>query len=384
MNQSSSSLLYKRLLRFMRDDRKNARTYCIGLRLNRAILYRKFADRLLYEANEEDYKTKLTMNNITIGIVLSHNDIIYQMRLEEGTTEQIPVKTMHFVKYPKTMTDELGFLKPGTQITLYERMSNNGDKRLLYPDHSTYRVMEVNVVEQSMEAQPNIPLFSNLLERDCNTPQDLERLLLTYISCKNDFTEDIHRQVAAIIIRNDRVAACNLLRGILHESIFPQEDAFNEYKTSFLKSPIPCMDEQEQRKMQFKNIVKELLAFANSGHQGTLLVGVTDNGDICGIEKEITEFNPAFNIEKFESMFRNVIKQLTNTAFLCSLDIQWEKIDGHIICRIQVPVWDGDVLLLNGMELHVRTGASVHQLKGNDLINFIRSKQMRIHAANCA
>ncbi len=384
MNQSSSSLLYKRLIRYMQDDRINARTCRIGLRLNRTILYRKSADKLLYEANEEDYKTKLIMNNITTGIVLSHNDIIYQMRLEEGVTEQIPVKTMHFVKYPKAMIDEHGFLKPGIQITLYERMSNNGDKKLLYPDHSTYRVMEVNIAEQSIESQPNIPLFSNLIERDFNTPQDLERLLLTYISSRNDFTQDVHRQVAAIIIRNDRVAACNLLRGILHESIFPQEDAFNEYKTSFLKSPVPCADEQEQRKMQFKNIIKELLAFANSGHQGTLLVGVTDNGDICGIEKEITEFNPAFTIEKFESMFRNVIKQLTSTAFLCSLDIQWEKIGGHTICRIQVPAWEGDVLFLNGVELYVRTGASVHQLKGNDLINFIRSKQMRIHAANCA
>lgn len=368
----------------MRDDRMKARTCRIGLRLNRAVLYRKFADKLLYEANEEDYNTKITMNNIMTGIVLSHNETIYQMKLEEGTTEQIPVKTMHFVNYSKGMIDEQGFLKPGTRITLYERMSNTGDKKLLYPDHDTYRVMEANTTERNMEKQPNILLFNNLLERDFNTPQDLERLLLTYMSRSNSFTEGIHRRVAATIMLNNRVETCSLLREILHESVFPQEDAFNEYKTSFLKSPIPCADEQEQRKIQFKNIIKELLAFANSGHQGTLLVGVTDNGDVCGIEKEITEFHPAFTIEKFESMFRNVIKQLANAAFLCSLDIQWEKIEGHLICRIQVPAWEGDVLFLNGVELYVRTGAAVHQLKGNDLIDFIRSKQIRIHAANCA
>ena len=368
----------------MLDDRMNARACRIGLRLNRTVLYRKSADKLLYEANEEEYKTKILMNNITTGIVLSHNETIYQMRLEEGVTEQIPVKTMHFVNYPETMTDEQGFLKPGARIILYERISNNGDRKLLYPDHGTYRVAEATATERNPERQPNVPLFKNLVERDFNAPQDLERLLVAYMNRKNDSTEDIHRRVVATIIRNDRVETCNLLRGILRESIFPQEDAFNEYKASFLKSPIPCADEQEQRKMQFKNIIKELLAFANSGHQGTLLVGVTDNGDVCGIENEITEFHPAFTIEKFESMFRNVVKQLTNTAFLCSLDIQWEKIDEHIICRIQVPAWQGDVLFLNGVELYVRTGASVHQLKGNDLIDFIRSKQMHIHAANCA
>lgn len=384
MNQSSSLLLYSRLKRYMLDDRMNARACRIGLRLNRTILYRKSADKLLYEANEEDYKTKFLMNNITTGIVLSHNETIYQMRLEEGVTEQIPVKTMHFVSYPKTMIDEQGFLKPGMRIALYERMSNNGDKKLLYPDHGTYRVAEENTVRRNMEQQSNTSLFNNWVERDFNAPQDMERLLVAYMNSRDDFAEDIHRQVATAVVGNDRAGACCLLREILHESIFPQEDAFHEYKASFLKSPIPCVDEQEQRKMQFKNIIKELLAFANSGHQGILLIGVTDNGDVCGIENEITEFHPTFTIEKFESMFRNVIKQLTNAAFLCSLDIQWEKIGEHIICRIQVPAWQGDVLFLNGVELYVRTGASVHQLKGNDLIDFIRSKQMHIHAANCA
>lgn len=384
MNPSSYSLLYRQLVRYMQDDRMNTCACRIGLRLNRATLYRKSADKLLYEVNENDYKTMLFMKSKTIGIVLSHNETIYQIRLEEGVTEQIPVKTMHFVNYPKEMTDEQGFLKPDTQVTLYQKMSDNGDRKLLYPDHSTYQVAEANVVEQNMNKQRNVPLFSNLIELDINTPHDLERLLVTYMTSRNDFTEGVHRQVAAAMISSDRTEACNLLRGILHESIFPQEDAFNEYKTSFLKCPIPCVDEQEQRKMQFKNIIKELLAFANSGHHGTVLVGVTDNGDVCGIENEFAEFNPAFTIEKFESMFRNVIKQLTNTAFLCSLDIQWEKIGEHIICRIQVPAWQGDVLFLNGVELYVRTGASVHQLKGNDLIDFIRSKQMHIHAANCA
>lgn len=49
----------------MLDDRMNARACRIGLRLNRTVLYRKSADKLLYEANEEEYKTKILMNNIT-------------------------------------------------------------------------------------------------------------------------------------------------------------------------------------------------------------------------------------------------------------------------------------------------------------------------------
>lgn len=131
------------------------------------------------------------------------------------------------------------------------------------------------------------------------------------------------------------------------------ETEFIEFKTSF-----SCIS----------GIKQTIVAFANSHHDGTILVGVNDEGYPEGLHRYLTpnEQNNQANIIK------NQIKlETASLLFSQTLEITWETREGKTICRIHVPAWKGNILFLHQEKLFVRMGATNQLLKGTDLVDFI-------------
>lgn len=120
-----------------------------------------------------------------------------------------------------------------------------------------------------------------------------------------------------------------------------------------------------------KNGIREtLISFANSGHEGTVLVGVNDEGFPKGLRYiTVNEQN------KLIENLKNEIKLgCNNLEFAQSLQITWEVKVNKMICKIHVPVWTGDILFLHKDKLYVRMGATNQHLIGNDLVRFIENR----------
>ena len=81
----------------------------------------------------------------------------------------------------------------------------------------------------------------------------------------------------------------------------------------------------------------------------------------------------SLNRADFQKDFWNQMSQsIGNYSFVSSIEIKWYKTpDDKLFCRISVPKWDGEVILLNGCELYVRDDAGKKQLKDKDLIDYI-------------
>ena len=118
-----------------------------------------------------------------------------------------------------------------------------------------------------------------------------------------------------------------------------------------------------------KSSIKEtLVAFANSGHAGTLLVGVDDSGFAVGLQN----CGSANQKKLLADDIRNQIKlECASLRFSQTLEIGWETRDGKTICRIYVPTWTGDILFLHQEKLYRRMGSTNQLLKGKDLVDFI-------------
>ena len=116
--------------------------------------------------------------------------------------------------------------------------------------------------------------------------------------------------------------------------------------------------------------LKTMVAFMNSDG-GTLLIGVSDKGEILGIEKDSFENN-----DKFNRHFTNLIKERIGNEFLPYMNFEMILSEGKTIFRINCIKSDRPVFLKydTNEEFYIRVGASSLQIIGSKLIDYIKNK----------
>ena len=92
-------------------------------------------------------------------------------------------------------------------------------------------------------------------------------------------------------------------------------------------------EENINKKLEYV-IAKTISAFLNSDG-GTLIIGVDDNGNILGLEKDMKTL-PKQNIDGFELHLRQIIKKYLGENFEKYLKISFSKIDDKEICVIKI------------------------------------------------
>jgi len=92
-------------------------------------------------------------------------------------------------------------------------------------------------------------------------------------------------------------------------------------------------EESVNKKLEFV-IAKTISAFLNSDG-GTLIIGVDDDGNILGLEKDMKTLSKQ-NIDGFELHLRQVIKKYLGENFEKYLKISFSKIDDKEVCIIKI------------------------------------------------
>ncbi len=118
------------------------------------------------------------------------------------------------------------------------------------------------------------------------------------------------------------------------------------------------------------SIVKTIAGFANSLYGGTLLVGVTDDGGIYGLEDDYATFSKRGergDHDLWGQHLKNLLDRLGKSA--ASL-VDWEffTIDGKDICRISIEPSDHPVYETKGDERRFwwRTPVSTERIDNDD------------------
>jgi len=121
--------------------------------------------------------------------------------------------------------------------------------------------------------------------------------------------------------------------------------------------------------------LKTIAGFLNADG-GTLLIGISDSGDVKGIGRDKKAINNA-NDDKFERYIRNYLSG-QNSKFepelLGYVDISFEKIQDHTICIIDVqPSPKQKIIHLEG-KVYVRDGNQTLKLEGPNLTNWTKER----------
>jgi hypothetical protein len=140
------------------------------------------------------------------------------------------------------------------------------------------------------------------------------------------------------------------------------------------------LDEGRVNKALEEVVIKTVAAFANT-YGGQLLIGVSDDGAIVGLEHDYLS-HEGWNRDKFELHLRQLIDQHFGTAFLMTkIELRICEIEGKDVCHLDVlPAADPIVLTTrdkNGQpveKLYVRVGNMSRELAMSEVGAYLASR----------
>ncbi len=147
--------------------------------------------------------------------------------------------------------------------------------------------------------------------------------------------------------------------------------SIGENKTTEFKETL-SLDKKTQQKNKLleHSALKNIVGFLNSDG-GTLLVGVSDNKEITGINDEIQKFHKSE--DKFLLHFKNLFKRSIGEEFYNFYETQLIYISEKIVLRVDVTPSDKEVFL-DGKEFFVRTNPSTDKLEGAKLLEYCKRR----------
>lgn len=119
-----------------------------------------------------------------------------------------------------------------------------------------------------------------------------------------------------------------------------------------------------------KAVGKTICAFANSDAGGTLLIGVSDDGAVLGIETDYKYTKG--DRDGFALWFTDFVKERIDSLLPSRLKVTFVEIDSKTVCRVDVSPAPEPMFFTDGAleRFFVRQGNATNELSGNELFKY--------------
>ncbi len=145
------------------------------------------------------------------------------------------------------------------------------------------------------------------------------------------------------------------------------------YRLEFKQTFRYDIKKKDVSKFLEKAVMKTVAAFLNS-NGGNLIIGITDNGGVYGLEDD---YNTLVRKDRdgFENHFSQLMKNMMGAEFRQSVTLSFESIEDKDVCFIEVVTSEKPVYMRsNGEEeFFIRTGNSTSPLKISEVNSYIES-----------
>ena len=128
--------------------------------------------------------------------------------------------------------------------------------------------------------------------------------------------------------------------------------------------------EDRQNRELNKSVLKTVAAFLNTDG-GTLLIGVSDSGEVKGIERDL-QFVRNNNRDGFEQKLRSLINDHFDPSPHGNVEIAFEELQEGTVCQIKVEQNAEPVAYDN--DFYIRDGNGTRKLEGRELADWLRRR----------
>ncbi len=121
-------------------------------------------------------------------------------------------------------------------------------------------------------------------------------------------------------------------------------------------------------------IAKTIAGFCNTTG-GRLVIGVADNGDIIGLEKDYSTLKHS-NRDGFERAITGIVKKKLGGDLSPLIHFSFREMDGKDVCMLSIEPAPRAVYLdeNNGSVFYIRSGNSTRQLDVREAVNFAKNR----------
>lgn len=121
-------------------------------------------------------------------------------------------------------------------------------------------------------------------------------------------------------------------------------------------------------------IVRSIAGFLNGGG-GTLLIGVSDSGEVLGLEPDLATLRGRSH-DAFERLILDLVAQRLGTASCAFVHVLFQRVGDHDVCRVTVEPAPSPVFLRDGHGSHllVRTGNATRELDAEETLRHVQGR----------
>jgi hypothetical protein len=187
-------------------------------------------------------------------------------------------------------------------------------------------------------------------------------------------------------------AFLGLVSAVLYNSLYKSTVRIKQLSEELEKSLLPLIAHGEGAKLEFKStfkwdirerkssrqieeaVLKTLAGFMNA-EGGTLLIGVSDDGEITGLEADYNVLKKK-DRDGFEQAVMTAVATKLGTDACGYLELVFHSVDGKDVCRIIVSPSKRPLYLKEGNEtkFYVRTGVSTRWLNIQEAVEYISNR----------
>jgi len=157
----------------------------------------------------------------------------------------------------------------------------------------------------------------------------------------------------------------------IREIIKHGESISAEFKESFSMHTKGDLIGEASRNVQLSTL-KNIVGLLNTERGGKILIGVTDDGKICGIDTELKKLRKGV-IDNYLLHLCNNINERIGTNFSAFVEPKIVEVGGKLVCLIDCSP-SHEPCHLNDSDFYLRTGPRSDKLTGPNLISYIRNR----------
>lgn len=162
----------------------------------------------------------------------------------------------------------------------------------------------------------------------------------------------------------------------LKQQIAEGESQYREFKSSLQWDVL----QQKQNPDLRHNVLKSLAAFLNA-EGGTLIIGVEDDGNILGLEKDLELVGNSR--DKFEQLLANLISEHLGSQYAPFWNGHFEEVDGKTVYVFEIrpasePIYLQDLKGSKKKQFYVRVQTTTRDLDPQETVKYIQNHWVKI------
>jgi len=159
---------------------------------------------------------------------------------------------------------------------------------------------------------------------------------------------------------------------VVHERPVAELIELGESATLEFKSTLQWdMVRKQANKGLRLSVLKTVAAFLNSAG-GTLVIGVEDDGNVCGLDNDLKILHRS--LDKFEQLLTSLISERIGGHVAALVHIRFETVADKTVCTVDVERAPDPVFVSDGADtkFYIRFGNTTHQLNVEEATQYIQ------------